>query len=295
MAVLGRRQPHAPLILRGGQFQPPAGRVVIVGQKSAQASADRYFRRTFTRVIIKTIGPRPSVALLLVVQRNSRDTATFARRPKGAVIIKKLGAPPSVAKFLGILNRSRDKAIADAHRLPDTIIKRAGGLPAVGKVFAKFDRDTIRRAYRLNPPPVVKTFIPPLPVVTSPPPAPYLVTRQARNTALALRGKRPFGPVILIGVEPQPAPPPPPTPSTPTPAPVPPLIPPPSVGLVDEDTLEAVRLVWLSAVVTGNNALVDEDTMEAIRVLWLSAPAATPTALVDEDTLEAIRNLWNAS
>lgn len=40
-------------------------------------------------------------------------------------------------------------------------------------------------------------------------------------------------------------------------------------------------------------ATVDEDTLEAVRILWVSAGDVTPLPVVDEETLEAIRILWS--
>lgn len=41
--------------------------------------------------------------------------------------------------------------------------------------------------------------------------------------------------------------------------------------------------------------LVDDDTLKAVRAIWLVAAIPASAALADEDTLEAVRNLWNGS
>lgn len=45
--------------------------------------------------------------------------------------------------------------------------------------------------------------------------------------------------------------------------------------------------------VTGPT-VVDEDTLEAVRILWVEAADLPPVPVVDEDTLEAVRLLWEA-
>jgi hypothetical protein len=40
---------------------------------------------------------------------------------------------------------------------------------------------------------------------------------------------------------------------------------------------------------------VDEDTLEAMRSLWISAAPTTRPEAIDEDTLQAMRKLWIAA
>lgn len=79
MAVFGRRQPHAPIILKGGGLSLPVARAYLVLDHFTGSAA----YRGRGRVIIKTVGPLPSVARSLVRldrQTNDRHWRAVARR-----------------------------------------------------------------------------------------------------------------------------------------------------------------------------------------------------------------------
>jgi hypothetical protein len=139
VAVFGRRQPHAPLILHGLlPPQKPIGRVQIFGQKTAQHSANRYFYRSFSP-IIKRAGGQPATARALIVQRQAQ---TASQRPfrRGVFVSAAPPAPVISAAPVGkslLFGVKTSQAAADRYfrrRLTPTI-NRAGGRPAVAQAF----------------------------------------------------------------------------------------------------------------------------------------------------------------
>lgn len=77
--------------------------------------------------------------------------------------------------------------------------------------------------------------------------------------------------------------------ASPPPVPPPPVPPPSPYVLV-------IPATAAQQAAAGLPATVDEDTVEAVRILWMSAGDVTPIPQVDEDTIVAVRFLWeNAS
>jgi len=64
---------------------------------------------------------------------------------------------------------------------------------------------------------------------------------------------------------------------------------------IDEDTLRAIRLLWIRATPLAVADAIDQDTLQAIRRIWLSPPSLTAGEAIDEDTLRAVRQLWRAA
>lgn len=145
MAILGRRQPHAPIILRPGTPASVA-RVVYPNRGGVAQAAALFSRRPLFRTILKTAGPPASVArIILSGDRASRDAAIFARRPLFQPIFKRAGPPPSLNTFT-IRGQGTSKAAALAGRQP--------------YIFRPFIRGLIQYA-----PPVVSSFIPSQPLL----------------------------------------------------------------------------------------------------------------------------------
>lgn len=85
MAIYGRRQPHAPIILVGAKPPPApppppaAAQFVLRGRVASQAAADRYFRRSFGPKVIRS-GGRPAVGQVLAVFLIPVQTAAIIMR-----------------------------------------------------------------------------------------------------------------------------------------------------------------------------------------------------------------------
>lgn len=167
MAIFGRRQPHAPLIIKGGPPGPLA-RLVMVGQKTGQlAVEDRYWRRGLTPVFVSPL-PEPPPGIPPIGQvietgqaASQRSADRLYRRAFTPVIILRNNLPPAPPAPLG-------RAI---------VIR---------------DRDTNRRFYRPTPAPIIKTYLAP-PVVVSPPVGFILsATQQARDAAIAAAHRLPY-------------------------------------------------------------------------------------------------------
>jgi hypothetical protein len=138
---------------------PPIAQKVIAGQKTSQAAADRYYRRSFPP-IIKTPGSPPSVARLLVYQAVAGTAA--ARRPRFGVVIlvsKIVNSLPPIGQTL-IAGQKTGQAAADRffRRSFPPLIKRGGGPAIVGKlvILNQALRAAWDRFYRRSFPPIIK-------------------------------------------------------------------------------------------------------------------------------------------
>lgn len=129
MAVFGRRQPHAPLVLRGLlPARPPVAVICVVGQKTSQLAADRYFRRSFPPLIVRAGGPK-ATAQAVLVQRQSQPAA---RRPQGRALVARAGGPAPTAHSLVV-----QRVAQAAARRPQGLAKvvTAGGPVAAARAL----------------------------------------------------------------------------------------------------------------------------------------------------------------
>ena len=268
MAVFGRRQPHAAIILRGGQFQPPIGRALVAGQKTSQLAAGRYFRRQFPP-IVKRAGGAPATARLLIVRaqpawRPSRQPVYISKAPPAPVA----GAAPVATTFIFGQQTAQLAANRFFRRSFAPVIRGAGSAPPVAHTVAVSQavRAAWDRFYRRQFPPILKKL-------GSPPPvgAAWIFGADVSQALAGRFFRRSFPPLIKRVTAPLSPPPPPPSPPPPPPrverGPQPPLV------LAD---------------------VVDDDTERAIVALWLSAGDVTPVDLADDDTLAAVIALWRA-
>jgi hypothetical protein len=214
VAVFGRRQPHAPIILRGGQSQIPTGRVRVFGQgvhlgelpfgrgrrnvpvaQTSAAAADRYFRRSFTGIIIKRAGPPPAVARQVIVRARvtpqaARQRPFVSKVPPVAIVV----TTPVADLFL--FGQLASQAAARFFRRSfQPIIKRAGGQPAVARqliIRVRAPLQPVRqRPFVSKPPPIAA-------VVTTPIGLALLFGQQASQAA-ARYYRRQFAPIIKRG------------------------------------------------------------------------------------------------
>ena len=194
MAVFGRRQPHAPVILRGGRYQPPVGKLIIPRGVSCSILAAR--RPSGGAIVVKG-GGQPAVARFKIVRTIGADS--YPRRPRGKVIILQ-GAPPSPATAF-VAGRpvviSQARAAVSPRLLPRSrvIVRTGGGAPPVGRVI-------VRQALQ----PALFPRLPRGDVIIlgrgPSPPIGRVVVRQALQSALLPR--LPRGDVITLGRGPRP-------------------------------------------------------------------------------------------
>jgi len=162
VAIFGRRQPHAPLILRGlTPAQVPIGRVLVTGQRTAQHAADRFFRRSFAPKVIRG-GGQPAVARSLVSgQKTAQHAADRTFRRSFPPIVRRAGPLPSVGR-LSIAGQKTSQAAADRffRRSFPPIIRRTGPPPSVNGVRV-FGQRTAQHAadryFRRSFPPLMRT------------------------------------------------------------------------------------------------------------------------------------------
>jgi hypothetical protein len=132
MAILGRRQPHAPIILRAGG-QPSVAQLVQVSRQSVNTAVVRFHPRV--QVIVSKAGGQPSVASLLQVSKPSINTATTRYHPPVQVVIKRAGGQPSTAQIVQVSRPSINTATARFHPPVQVTIKRAGGQPSIARLL----------------------------------------------------------------------------------------------------------------------------------------------------------------
>jgi hypothetical protein len=200
MAIFGRRQPHAPIILVGSVAAappptPPIGVVVVAGQKTAQFAANCYFRRSFTPVVIKRGGPPASTARHVIAgQRTSQQAASRYFRRQFPPIIKVGGPPPSTAHLL-IAGQKTSQLTADRYfrRQFPPIIKKGGPAGSVAHSLVVSKLPLPRPSRR----PVYISQAPPPPVAQTAPIGALVVAGQKASQLTADRYfRRSFAPIV---------------------------------------------------------------------------------------------------
>ncbi len=103
MAIYGRRQPHAPIILRGGQFQPPVGRSLVIQKQAGLASRRPSSRvRVYAPPVIGAVATTQVGAFVIVGQKTSQHAANRAFRRSFQPQTKRAGGQPSFNRLLAV-------------------------------------------------------------------------------------------------------------------------------------------------------------------------------------------------
>jgi hypothetical protein len=119
MAIFGRRQPHAPIILRPLMGLAPQGPIAkIVQSTKASQFAAIAARAPRGHVTINRVGPPQSVAEIIQATRAAQTAAVNARAPRGHVTINRVGAQPAVGRIVTPEGMTRALLAALLPRLP---------------------------------------------------------------------------------------------------------------------------------------------------------------------------------
>jgi hypothetical protein len=150
MAVFGRRQPHAPIILSPtvkSAVAPTflAKSPVIVGQGPSQQAA----RRPVGTVILRRLGsPKPVTSPIITRGLNaSQATALASRRPAGRIQIIRGGGRSPIARIATPTGLFAAQTAAIARKPTGRVrITRKGLSPPVGKSIAPRGQNTAQAA-----------------------------------------------------------------------------------------------------------------------------------------------------